>query len=1510
MFQPTIQPVELPDVPVATTSSQPGLARGTEPEHREPTHLMPANEAEPTRQPQSSSGPATDMDTSKFNLPLNIQDIAQLIKSFVRPQITYDKNIIPIFDPTQKNQRIEGWIAKVNECAKIYNWTDEQTTHFALPKLGGHAKKWYEGLHTILFTWNEWQSSLIKTFSSETNYGAILSDMLERRMKFSDSVDEYYYDKMILLNACDIVGKKAVDCLVHGIDDRMIRASASAAKYQNPEDLLSFLKNLSNENHSRFSKRPVNSRASNDNIVCFKCNKIGHLGQQCRIAKYQFSCFNCKDKGHVASKCPKSIIKCDNCHRFGHKTSDCYRLRGDNPSSNRNEKRTMLTQKSRSDSKYYKTAIINDTINIESYVDFGSDCTLIRQDIVEKYSLPTLNNDLPNIRGFGNGVSTPLGKTKLKLCIGEVTAEIDAYIIETSLLTEPLLIGQDFTEREDVLIIKTHNKLDILKRKITDITDDILNIQTDTQIKDKIVLRIKADTVINNLEFVHCSDDEKNSCDVYIEDSVRTLDTSNYSVIGGVYRLADGDCQVAVSNLSKDPIFLSKNSILVRGKTITLSDQPTKTFELNCNQINCNSVTPITLDEIQINPNLTQPQQHTVVKLINEYRDCFARNLSELGCTKSTEMNIELSDTNPVVYRPYRLSHTEKLIVRDMVKDLIDNDIAEESSSCYASPVILVKKKTGGYRLCVDFRALNRKIKKDHFPMPRIDDQLDMLNGNTFYTSLDLASGYYQIPISDACKHLTAFITPDGLYQFKKMPFGLVNSPAVFQRTINQVLGNARFNSAIAYMDDILVPGKNFEEGLERLENVFKLLRIAKLTLNLQKCDFFQKEIEYLGYEIGEHGIRPGKTKIVSVEQFPTPRNVHEVRQFVGLASYFRKFIRNFAIMAKPLTDLTRKGIEWHWGIEQNNSFQHLKTALIQRPVLGIYDPQNETHLHTDASKHGLAGILLQKNSETDELKPIAYFSRKTSIEEQNYHAYELETLAVIASLQRFRVYLIGVKFTLVTDCSALRSTFSKRDLIPRIARWWIAIQEFDFEIKYKPGHSMSHVDALSRNPLPYESDIGQDTIPFILRISQEDWLLTLQLNDSESLRLRKILEDTEYSDVKKNYVLKNNRLFRKVGDELKWLVPKHARFQLCKINHDDIGHFGLEKTLDKISKDFWFPKMKRFIEKYVRSCIECAYSKEPTGPKEGLLHPIHKVDKPFDTVHVDHLGPFVKSTKGKSYLIVLVDGFTKFCILTPLKNLKTTLSIQALDNIFCTFGYPDRLISDQGTSFTSNEFKQYCKDSNVNHILNAVASPRANGQVERYNRTVLNALTAYTDKLGEKYWDKELGKLQWGLNNTLNKGIGKTPSEALFGIQMVSKGDNMFSSILKDTRHAGAIQDLRKEISNHIEKDQQKQKNRYDKTKIKAKIYKLDDLVKILKPVAHNDGKSKKLLPKFSGPFRITKVLENDRYEVSSIPGTKITTKNYCNIFSADRIKPWISTLYTEPTVDSTSSDTDTGDH
>lgn len=1193
------------------------------------------------------------------------------------------------------------------------------------------------------------------------------------------------------------------------------------------------------------------------------------------------------------------------------------------------------------DDKFKKKVIVNGS-ELEGYVDFGSQCTLIKESVAKTITnYETWRSDnLPHLRGFGNSVIRSIGSCTVDLTIDSVKVNVELIIVPDCFLNYDVLIGQTVTEQSHIEIRKDNKTL---------------MIKSNLPVKEpRIVLKICSTVCIFGDAMIKVKTDCDLTGEVCIEDSQRP----KYKVEGGNVSIKNGIGYIQITNYKHIFLQFQADQVITRG--ILYLGNLNKNKYLQTNKI-CKESNPLTLNDLNIGDNLNKIQIHQLLALVNEYKDCFARDMSELGCTNITTMDIELKDTTPVVYRPYRLSHTERAEVRAMVDELLQNNIIRESSSPYASPIILVKKKTGDKRLCVDYRALNNKTIKQHYPIPRMEDQIDRLAGNNYFSTLDLASGYYQIPISEDSKFKTAFVTPDGQFEFNRMPFGLANAPAVFQRAVNMVLGNSRYDTALAYMDDILVPSKTFEQGLERLRTIFEKLRNSGLTLKPQKCYFFKVEVEYLGFEVSGAGIKPGTRKVEAVSNFPTPKDVHNVRQIVGLASFFRRFIKGFAQIARPLTKLLKKNSVWEWGTEQESAFNEIKRILSSKPVLALYDPTAETQIHTDASKHGVGGVLLQRQADSN-FKPIAYYSRQTSPEESHFSSYELETLAVIASLMKFRPYVLGLNFTIVTDCNSLRATFQKRDMIPRVARWWSLIQEYDCNIMYRSGQNMIHVDALSRNPVSNEVGVVEAVETFEVMSIDDDWLGTVQSNDSELKRIKDILSDPQYDDIidiKKNFVLKRERIYRNTNEGLRWVVPKGCRWQILQKNHDQIGHFGFEKTFDRIKQHFWFSKMRKFVKKYVNSCLECAHSKIPAGKKEGYLHPIPKVSTPFHTIHIDHVGPFVPSKRKNSYILVIIDAYTKFIVLKAVKNTKSNTSIAVLRDYFGTFGLPTRLISDRGTSFTSAKFKKFMLELGVRHIQNAVASPRANGQVERYNRTILDSLAAQNHGQDEKLWDDRLLQIQWGLNNTINKGTGKSPSEVLFGLRLTNTNEGHILTEIESDRTNGSLNStsnddtqsnnntdtvdsenglenvqqesnneavtdqvvddqviddqvvgervgndqvvenvdivspeidiikVRSEVDKYIIESQEKQKEIFDKKRKQARKYQIGDLVRIEK-VVHSVGKSRKLLPKLSGPYKITKILENDRYEVCDTPITK-KGKKYTGVYAVDKIFPWL---------------------
>lgn len=1273
------------------------------------------------RRVQSQSSLSSSEERSprrKRSANLSNLDIVEKLLNVIASKNTTDVdkfpvlNVVPDFDPMCREQTVETWIHKVEECAQIYGWSDKQIVHYAMPKLCGVAKTWYQGLPSLLHSWSEWKLRLTESFPSQTNYAETLTQMLNKRAKFGESLEEYFYTKINLLNRCKIYGKDAVDCIIYGIDDRGVRLGAQGAQFSEPEQLLKFFKSVKinqpigndpkNKNTDRQEKKPA-QKSDNDK----------------RPKPQSLKCYNCNETGHPFFRCSKPTIRCNNCNLRGHLADNCPNKTNQAHKANVESQSVMEVHSTDNINAKYKIPIRINGKTLLSHIDLGSECTLIRLTDAISLGIQWKTESLPILRGLGNIPYRPVGRAFVDIDVQDIIEEnVEILIVTDDMINDPVLLGHTYTERPQIQITKTNTDIIVKRCQVHDDSKLILLTFQSNNLKPHTTnaIKVKSDTIF-------CGR-------IYVHGTIRGRPGYEYFLLPGEYDLSLGLGTLIIQNICDKDINMPIDTLVTRARVASTLDVP-NTYNILDIQLT---------DEALKCGNITQQQKFELVKLLEKYRKCFSSNLHELGYTTSVEMEIKLKDSEPVVYRPYRLSYSDRQLVQSMIQEMLESGIIRESSSPYASPIVLVQKKSGEKRLCVDYRALNRKTVKEHFPLPRIEDQLDLLAGNTMFITLDLASGYYQIPIAEESRERTAFITPDGQYEYNRMPFGLVNAPSVFQRAINKVLAKVRNKHVLIYMDDVLIPGRSFEDCLKLLEEVLLLLKSSGLTLKLEKCKFCFDKIEYLGFEVSADGIRPGSLKTDAVSKFSVPQNQHDVRRFIGLASFFRRFVKGFATIARPLTELLKKDAKWRWTEVEQNSFETLKQNLVQRPILALYDPRAETQLHTDASKIGIAGILMQKG-ETGVFHPVAYYSRQTTTDEQKLHSYELETLAVIASLNKFRVYLLGIKFTILTDCNSLRTTLTKRDLIPRIARWWIQFQEYDCSIEYRPGERMAHADALSRCPIP-DNDCETRVLD-VLNVGSQDWIATVQDNDDETKRIKNVLTDPQSqnaADIIKNYKIKNDKLYRIIEPGvLRWVVPKGVRWQILRANHDEVGHFGFEKTLERIKATFWFPKIRKFTKKYVNACLECAHHKVPSGSKAGFLHPIPKTEIPFHTIHADHLGPFNRSKRGNCYILVIIDSFTKYINITPVRNTKSTTSIRVLKEHISYFGTPTRLITDQGTSFTGKKFQDFVKSLGIKHIFNAVATPRANGQVERYNRTILAALGSMSHEKPKGNWDEYL---------------------------------------------------------------------------------------------------------------------------------------------------------------------------
>ncbi|XP_036347689.1 uncharacterized protein LOC118757065, partial [Rhagoletis pomonella] len=448
----------------------------------------------------------------------------------------------------------------------------------------------------------------------------------------------------------------------------------------------------------------------------------------------------------------------------------------------------------------------------------------------------------------------------------------------------------------------------------------------------------------------------------------------------------------------------------------------------------------------------------------------------------------------PISKKPYSVPIPKQQVVEGIVGELLHLGVIRRSSSCYASPVVLVRKQNGEDRLCVDYRELNAITEKQPWLMPTVDGVLATLSGKRFFTTLDLMSGYYQIELQEDAKPLTAFVTHNGHYEFNRMPFGLRNAPCVFQRMMSQLVAPLS-KVVVTYVDEVIIATDSEEENLFYLEEFLKLIQEEGLTLRVSKCSFLRREVTFLGHQVDVNGVRPGIFKTSAIEAYPTPRNQLEIRRFLGLTGFFRKFVPGFAHIAEPLTQLTKKNIDFNWDSSCEEAFQHLIKLIVDAPVLTIYDVSKEHELHTDASSVGVAAILLQR--EANDLKPIAYYSRACTPQEKNFHAYELEVLAVVEACERFKMFLLGKHFTVITDCQAMTTAKLTKPMVPRVARWLLKLLEYDYNMVHRSGLSMGHVDALSRAPVDGPKPV-EDVGAKVLSLSMDDWVCTMQSQDAK----------------------------------------------------------------------------------------------------------------------------------------------------------------------------------------------------------------------------------------------------------------------------------------------------------------------------------------------------------------------------------------------------------------------------
>lgn len=778
---------------------------------------------------------------------------------------------------------------------------------------------------------------------------------------------------------------------------------------------------------------------------------------------------------------------------------------------------------------------------------------------------------------------------------------------------------------------------------------------------------------------------------------------------------------------------------------------------------------------------LIPPELHEAVRdLVGRYQGLWDGTLGRMDITPH---RITLAPgSRPVRSQPYRTGLYHRGLIADQVAKQLKLGVIEPSQAEWSFPVVIVPKPDGSPRFCVDYRRLNDMTVKDTYPLPRMDDCIDFLGEATVFSVLDCNMGYWQIPVAVEDQDKTTFTCHEGTYRYVRLPFGLTNAPATFQRAIDMLLAGLKWKSVLVYLDDVIVFSRSAQEHVGHLEEVFSLIAKAGISLKASKCFLFQEEVEYLGHIVGKGHVRVNEKNLVGLRKAEPPTTKKSLRSFLGMCNVYRRFVKDYAAVARPLTALTSSKVADplpKFNEEQVKAFEDLKWRLTHTPILALPRRTGQYTVDTDASAAQVGCVLLQEQPGGGH-KPVGYWSRPLSSAERNYSTTERECLAVVWALFLLRPYLLGTRFIVRTDHTALKWMLHMDGAHGRLAQWRLRLAEFDYLVETRSGAAHHAADTMSRlttsgadlSPIPEEipcltlANFARGWVAPDPKTNKGYPPLTLERlvkAQSTDIRCQSVRAEMDKNAHSRFGETPDGLLVRlsPLDKSVQVYVPEGLRQEVLTLEHmpAHAGHPGVNKMYASMRRTYYWEAMAADVYDYVANCDVCAKSKVRGRRRTAPLR-LFPASEALADVCLDLLGPLPTTASGNRFLLVIVDRFSKLTRVAPIprENAETVASAFC-DTWVASYGPPDTLLTDNGPQLASTFFRGFCGMLGIRHLTSTAYHPQTQGQVERYNRTIVAQLKAYVSEHQES-WDELVSVLSLAYNSRPQQSTGVAPLE------------------------------------------------------------------------------------------------------------------------------------------------------